>query len=443
MPTQNPLIPKSITPPQTTSPHNAAIWLSAEQEKVRLFQMAQQAANRTQSAAGQTFTYSPPTSQQSTFSNRQFDAPSGPQHVRNPSNTGPPVVSAGAALYQQAISSMNRKEAEQTLPSPPPSRGGGSPGLKVSPAAYPSAEEEKAALKRYHEAKSAVDRTQGIASPPVNPIPYESLYPSNNSSRSGSYTAQPAGSPPPFSPPSATIASSAAAEKERLRRQYEAQDAASSQQQVVPDYGAPLAPYSAEEFVRPGLQPGDSLSENEMRRKYEAEGVATAMSVPGIPMGMGNPLDAGNPPPQPPPRSTSNGSNIHTINSSPGPIAGSSRILSAIEEKAMLKARYEAEERAAKGSSPPPSFGSIPVQTNGISPAPPPLAPRPPVEYIQETQAEDARVRDSVAIHDRDPSVEEHKIDLDLRPFTPFTATLPGLSETPGPPPPLPPKQLN
>lgn len=109
----------------------------------------------------------------------------------------------------------------------------------------------------------------------------------------------------------------------------------------------------------------------------------------------------------------------------------------------MLKARYEAEERGANGGSPPPSFGSIPVRMNGTPPAPPPLAPRPPAEYIQETQAEDARVRDSVAMHDGAPSVGEQKLDLDLRPFTPFSANLPGLSETPGPPPPLPPKQLN
>ena len=409
-----------------------------------MFQMAQQAANRTQTAAGQSFAYSPPTSQQGTFSNRQFDALSGPQQGRNSSNTGPPVVSAGAALYQQAISSMNRKEAEQTLPSPPPSRGGGSPTLKAAPAAYPSAEEEKAALKRYHEAKSAVDRIQGIISPPANPVPYESLYPDNDS-RSGSYTAQPPGSPPPFSPPPPTMGdtSNAAAEKERLRRQYEAQEAASSQQQV-PDYGAPPAPYSAGEFVRPTLQPGDLLYEDEvLRLKYEAEDIAATIPVLGIPMGMGNPSDAGGPPPQPPPRRTSITGTVRSINSSPGPIAGSSRILSAMEEKAMLKARYEAEERIAKESSPPPSFGSIPVRTNGMPPAPPPLAPRPPAEYIQETQAEDARVRDSVAMHDGDPSVGDQKINLDLRPFTPFSATLPTLLETPGPPPPLPPKQLN
>jgi len=121
--------------------------------------------------------------------------------------------------------------------------------------------------------------------------------------------------------------------------------------------------------------------------------------------------------------------------------------LSAIEEKALLKARYEAEENNALpngNSSPPPSFGEIPIKNganNFTAPTPPPLMPRPPVHYIQETQEEDARVRDSVGQEATLPTLDNQ---LDLRPFTPFTVGLgPSSPKIPGPPPPLPPKALD
>lgn len=350
-----------------------------------------------------------------------------------------PTVSAGAALYQHALSSMARGPAEQTLPSPPPSRGGGSPPVKA-PAAYPSAEEEKAALRRYHEAKNAVDRTQGIQSPASNPVPYDSLYP-NTHSRSGSYTAPaPSGMPPPFSSSANdSTTSNALSEKEKLRRAYDAQDAAASSQQV-PAYSNPPAPYTPGGFIAPAPGQGAGLSEKEvLRRKYESQDA--------VAIGMGNP-SAGGGPPQPPPRRPSASSQIQPSFAPPAPIAGGSKILSAIEEKALLKARYEAEEQQnrndSNGSPPPPSFGSLPVRNNGngfsTPHAPPPLAPRPPANYIEETQAEDARVRDSVAAL----TIPQDKTSgLDLRPFTPFMAGFNGQADPPGPPPPLPPKQLD
>jgi hypothetical protein len=111
---------------------------------------------------------------------------------------------------------------------------------------------------------------------------------------------------------------------------------------------------------------------------------------------------------------------------------------------------YEAEERqrsTPNGSPPPSSENSTMRQgatgTINVGP-PPPLMPRPPAEYIQETQEEDARVRDTVAEHDIAHSkIQNIPRELDLGPFSPFMAgSLNGISDPPGPPPPLPPKQF-
>lgn len=79
------------------------------------------------------------------------------------------ALSAGAALYQHVISSMNKNTTSNTSPnasanvsptrSPNPPSQPFSTSSKVVPH-YQSAEEEKAALNRYHEAKLAVDRSQ-------------------------------------------------------------------------------------------------------------------------------------------------------------------------------------------------------------------------------------------------------------------------------------------
>ncbi len=97
-----------------------------------------------------------------------------------------------------------------------------------------------------------------------------------------------------------------------------------------------------------------------------------------------------------------------------------SRQLSAAEEKARLRAQYEAEDAASRpnaagGSSSTPAYspptefsyfaGGSSAPPNGLSratsmtyasnnsaiPPPPPLAPRPPAHYIEETEQEDAR----------------------------------------------------
>jgi len=92
--------------------------------------------------------------------------------------------------------------------------------------------------------------------------------------------------------------------------------------------------------------------------------------------------------------------------------------LSAAEEKALLRAKYEAQDSASSGEAPPPMYlngyvsalasasssaggGGAPpsIGSSGMSytssprlGSPPPLLPRPPQEYIKETQEEDARV---------------------------------------------------
>jgi hypothetical protein len=306
---------------------------------------------------------------------------------------------------------MNRNAAEQTLPSPPPSRGRISPPIKSGVPTFASAEAEKAALKRYHEAKSAVDRTQGIQVPKSPPLPYDSLYP-QNPSRTNSYSAS---------------TSNPLAEKEKLRRAFEAQDAAAYSQQI-PAYDSRPSSLSAPDYTPPEPSGSGHLSEKErLRRKYEAQDAAALVN-----------------PPQPPPRRPS------IQQSLPPPPTGSSSILSAVEEKARLKAMYEAEERqrSAPNGSPPPSSDNSTMRqgatgTINVGP-PPPLMPRPPAEYIQETQEEDARVRDTVAEHDIAHSkIQNIPRELDLGPFSPFMAgSLNGISDPPGPPPPLPPKQF-
>jgi hypothetical protein len=374
---------------------------------VRIYEEAQANAMRTQmSVLGYGEPYSPPL-------NQGVFSPRSPQSATaSGSHTKPPSMgqSAGAALYQHALSSMNRNAAEQTLPSPPPSRGRVSPPIKSGVPAFPSAEEEKAALKRYQEAKSAVDRTQGIQIPKSPPLPYDSLYP-QNSSRTNSYSAS---------------TSNPLAEKEKLRRAFEAQDTASYSQQI-PAYDSRPSSLSAPDYTPPEPSGSGHLSEKErLRRKYEAQDAAALAN-----------------PPQPPPRRPS-------VHQSPPPPIGGSSILSAVEEKARLKAMYEAEERqgSAPNGSPPLSFDYSTMRQGATDTvnvgSPPPLMPRPPAEYIQETQEEDARVRDSVAEHDIAHSkIQNIPRELGIGTFTPFRVrSLNGISDPPGPPPPLPPKQF-
>jgi hypothetical protein len=233
---------------------------------------------------------------------------------------------------------------------------------------YPTAEEEKAALRRYQEAKDAVVRTQGFLSSSSdggqssqNPISYDSLYPAS-SSGSMSKSPPPTGNdlPPPFA--GNLEKPSPYTEKERLRRAFEAQDSAAMARQtsLSRNNGAPAYDYksvSPPPFVNGGSSSSGASEISRRNGSYQA-----ARPSPGAPQ-----------------------------------VPTGAKILSALEEKALLKAKYDAEERAARpngtpAQTPAQSAGSISSFGAPTPPTPPPLAPRPPAEYIQETQEEDARV---------------------------------------------------
>ncbi|KIK32167.1 hypothetical protein CY34DRAFT_111074, partial [Suillus luteus UH-Slu-Lm8-n1] len=367
-----------------------AAWPTAEEEKVRLFDKAQATATHTQALGA---------SSHSRESSEANGSPGLSQHCRSMS-----ALSAGAALYQHVISSMNKNTTSNTSPnasanvsptrSPNPPSQPFSTSSKVVPH-YQSAEEEKAALNRYHEAKLAVDRSQNTQNLVI-------LYPSESSSisRSMSYGAQPSGSdmPPPFDGPNGQP--QYLNEKERLRRHHEAQDAAAMTAQssaaadVSPSYTAsPL-------YSPPAPHPTSTLSEKELpRRRFEEQDAAALAQQQ----------------PQPPPPRAVNGSRLPPPPVTPA--ASGFRLLTAAEEKAQLRAKYAAKEQQANGNTPASAsnFTShYPSQSSTVHspPPPPPLMPR--------------------------------RLCLDIRPFTPFSIGLydpgsPAAQRLPSPPP-LPPQ---
>lgn len=337
----------------------------------------------------------------------------------------PSASASGAALYSQAMSSRSTDSSPRTKTQ-----------VKPPVPQYLTAEQEKAALRRYNEAKLAVDRTQGMSygDEPMqasggsssSPIAYDALYPASSTSV---YHSTGSDSPPAFESPSTPP--SHLSEKERMRRAYEARDAAD----LTESYSSPPPVFStggSSSNSAFALQQG--LSEKEIiRRKFEAQDAES--------MGAG-----GSSVPQPPPRTNRSASaTARPIPTIPA-ASGSSRTLTAAEEKALMKAKYASDDgMISNQSASSSSLSSLPTP-----PAPPPLMPRPPVEYIQETQEEDARVSRFVSEDGHlpllDPAVDKVKTGsgLDIRPFTPFSSGFEnGTIKLPGPPPPLPPKPPN
>ena len=330
-----------------------------------------------------------------------YMAPPPPTHVRSesdssnrgqPSSSGKPT--AAAALYAQAISAQNRPAAGPTGSPSASSPSRPKPGVPQ----YLTAEQEKAALRRYEEAKRAVDRTQNSEFPsdvtPATPAPiaYESLFPAAASSSSRpSATDQ----PPPFNP-SSVIPQSHLSEKERLRRAYEASDAAArARQNPSPPPPPLLSPPSHNQYT-------SALEEKEaLRRKFEERDNAQAkgaMATQTLPRDGGGGGGFG---PSTPERSPSSGRSPRGSRPTPLPPSASttSRVLSAAEEKALLRAKLEARDAqsaANNNNNQKPGINGSSYNNNlnsSSSPiTPPPLMPRPPVEYIKETQEEDARV---------------------------------------------------
>ena len=331
-----------------------------------------------------------------------YMAPPPPTHVRSesdssnrgqPSSSGKPT--AAAALYAQAISAQNRPTAGPTGSPSASSPSRPKPGVPQ----YLTAEQEKAALRRYEEAKRAVDRTQNSEFPsdvtPATPAPiaYESLFPvAASSSSRPSATDQ----PPPFNP-SSVIPQSHLSEKERLRRAYEASDAAArARQNPSPPPPPLLSPPSHNQYT-------SALEEKEaLRKKFEERDNAQAkgaMATQTLPRDGGG--GGGGFVPSTPERSPSSGRSPRGSRPTPLPPSASttSRVLSAAEEKALLRAKLEARDAqsaANNNNNQKPGINGSSYNNNlnsSSSPiTPPPLMPRPPVEYIKETQEEDARV---------------------------------------------------
>jgi len=352
-------------------------WLSAEEEKAHLFEKAQAAVAKTQGPL----------------------VVSTPAFAAQPSNSTP-KPSAAAALYAEAISSQTRSGRGTTQPG---SSSTAPIPKNIASVPYLTAEQEKAALRRYEDAKRAVDRTQNVnrsdsvGGSNSGPIAYESLFPTGSSQ-----PPPPADEgPPPFDNAVAGSSNIMAqlSEKERLRREYEARDAiALGKQNHVP----PQTVYTSPPPSAPGpstpVPYANAFEEKEaLRKKFAIKDARTAVRSNG--------------PPQPPPRangisdsegrtspSRSPGSATSGFRPTPVPPAsgsGTGRILTAVEEKALLKAKFEAYDSGRKATQ-PPSASVMPFSPPNGFPAPtitpPPLMPRPPAEYIKETQEEDARL---------------------------------------------------
>ena len=468
---------------RTTSPApHSSDWLSAEEEKKKLYEKAQATARKTQAraqASGSTATDAPST-EASASTNKD---------IVNPYTYAPtPSITSGPDLYKNAMKNVKASAGPVTASTPPrvqspsivppqtsspqythnsehsttgsgTSSGSHPPRPPANASAFPSAEEEKAKL-RYEEAKKAVDRHQATMdgspsdgynasweSPPSAQLysspPPAQVYASPQGVTNGLQLArQPSlspGSPPPFTPPVMGYpAESDLPEKERIRLAFARRDAMLGQQQIggaseppPPDYGGPPSGAPPSAFGSPpppaSLVPLTAAEEKaRLRAQYAAEEAADGSGVGGSGMR--------SPPPEPP------------------TYAGETRPLTAAEEKALLQARLAAEQPVGAGppappprlKSPPPSGSPRPpyltYQSTGSSvsditprdpsisagkkkaasstnlptlgglgrapsktappplpmvvPAtPPPLAPRPPKEYIQQTQEEDAKIR--------------------------------------------------
>lgn len=381
---------------------NRSAWASAENEKQRLYELAQARVRETQ---GQVMM--PPSAAGSILpsgSNLQTRSEFRHPHTDMQSQATPrPTRSAGAALYSRAIEQINRSS---TIPAPPPphlSEARRNTSLAIN---NRSAVQEKSALL-YYQAKQNVHRhlqEQGEAvSQEDGPIPYEQLFGEKTVASSSNH-----GHPPPTS----------LSEKELLRRHHEQQDAITTPAQNNFERSQPL-PHQANRTSSIRLPNPDSptaaLSEKErMRRAFEARDAALRAAgqvpppilpeydPPASVNGMSNqsPLSAvdekrqlaerygvgggGNldfsttPMPPPPPQPQAAISLAEVVTSSPS-------------QERPVQSELSVGETFLK-RDPSVSAGKRRQMNIGReSPPPPPLPPRPPQEYIEETRREDHR----------------------------------------------------
>ncbi|KAF8337537.1 uncharacterized protein EI90DRAFT_2661920 [Cantharellus anzutake] len=328
-----------------------AQWLTAGDEKQRMFEEAQATARRTQALAAKNtnaYVYDP-----SRASSPQYGAAGTKANVTNPSpkpvvqqepmrvvlppSTTPPhqrtAISTGASLYQQAMSSI---PAAQPVPvTNPDDRHSAAPKFKAeqssstrppaAPKQWPTALQEKEQMK-YLEAKRAVERHQRVTS--TDPVPYDALYPTNSTSNGN-------------------------ASKDTNRA-----NSSGHRNAAVSNILAPGSPGQVPHQIAPSYVGGGSGSSSSSVRQ--------------------NNMSNG-PPPTPPPRR-----NTSTSTSSPPPTMSSirengvngvppydqlARPLNALEEKALLSRKYAQEDAAVAAG---------PSSSNWADAPPPPASPPPP-----------------------------------------------------------------
>jgi hypothetical protein len=281
-----------------------------------------------------------------------------------------------------------------------------------------TAAEEKEMLRRYHDATSAVQRhheanfgsSDGVMSSTSSGLPHDTTsgpYSGGNLDTSGP---APDELPPPWVPSPEFSQLEGMSEKERYRIAFEARERAAAEQQSAsaPPPASPATSPPADYYTATGTLPPD------------VNGSDPPAANGGLP-----------PPWQPASPATQSGLPPHLRARSP-PLPPSptqpdqQRMLSAAEEKALLKAKYEAEEQAVAASPPSPmtprrqdeyNSPSRTPSTTGLLPSPirseppisrdqrqispprspPPLLPRPPASYIRETAEENARLQDELA----------------------------------------------
>ena len=477
----------SLEPLQTTPPTSAPTtersgWPTAEEEKLRLYTEAQNTARRTQSQV-QVVEMEPSSSSMSAPSKSQVlnkktsantvNMTYGGDSSQPSINASRPMESksTGALLYQHAMESLSRSTSAQvTLPGPantsPPAQRQ-KEALTPSHDRFPTADEEKAAL-RYYEAKRAVDRRQNMAGykqtslssiPSEQPIAYDTLYPAGPSGLTGPAQLNDNSQSSPNVAPLRSGNSSSGVLEYRTAELYN-NDSSFLPSDTPSEIPSPSPP----PLAVPQFQ--SALAEKErLRQKYASEDFAGAESPSN-----GEPLLVRDVP--------------MPSRSQPLPPVdlNSPRRMTAAEEKARLRAQYEAEEAQAaesandRAATSPPARVGQPQPTGSAStsdndstfhissnpsnitrslslqrsneapntpasvadyhheldefhppPPPPPLAPRPPAEYIQETKEEDARTQAEDHMYSRVQAKvsdlhSESRLDfgLSFRPFSPF-----------------------
>lgn len=381
--------------------------------------------------------------------------------------SGQPVVSAGAALYASALVDRSKsgspaawtptRRDDSASPKPGPATAAGS----SSQQRFMSAEEEKAMLRRYEQATTAVQRHQESHFGPSSDASATAPFGNGNavagsSSGPNAYASPPpVAGPAPVSPPGGDSPPAWAPggefdesvpEKERYRRAFEAREAAARGLGSPSPASAELSPPASsfaplndpeKERFRRAFEARDAFQARNGTSPMSAEGSHDYTAPPPVPYGAPPAINGytpsppvngyDSPPPidpwaQPPPI----GHVAGRAQPLP-PAAPDSRPMTAAEEKAMLRARY-AQEEGGSSSSAAPSYPAAP-------PPPPPLAPRPPREYIQETRDEDLRLQRALASPTGIANVdlplalpptlsEDDTFGLRLRPTSPFSLGL-------------------